>query len=470
MFSRNETKEATRRTTLPTQASKSLSRRALLKWIGAGSATLALAACAPVAPQAGPTGDDSAPGPEGAPAQTEIKVLVCCYAPPDLEVRNQVNADFAAAHPGVVLNQELLPAGQNYFEKLQTLIAAGTAPDIFDMWEGYVQPYAANGALLNLDPFLETDSRVKKDGLLPAAIDGGSWEDHLYALLIGFIPGPVSLYYNAAHFEQAGAPAPTADWTWDDMRSAAQALTVDSNGDGTPEQWGVAFDLWFVPWLHWIWSNGGDVLNTGSTAATIAEAPSVEALQWWADLVNVDKLALAPSMLASMQGALNAFQTGAVSMLLGNAWDVGTLTGAQDLQWQAVLSPTANNGNRVWYTHFQCWAISAQTQVGPVAWEYIRDFVFAYEPAVQAIAPTIPGIAELLPVFDNETTRNLGYQPLLDLVTQPGVMRIPGGGAKWDKISGLIQAELDLVFAGEKSAADAAATVSPQVDEELARQ
>jgi len=134
-----------------------------------------------------------------------------------------------------------------------------------------------------------------------------------------------------------------------------------------------------------------------------------------------------------------------------------------------VLTPKANNGNRVWYTHFQCWAISSKAKAPDAAWQYIRDFVLAYEPAIQNIAPTIPGVKELLPSFDNETTRNLGYQPLIELVQKPGVLRIPGAGAKWDKISGLIQAELDLVFAGEKSAADAAATVTPKVDAELAR-
>ncbi|RIK36440.1 MAG: hypothetical protein DCC55_27310 [Chloroflexi bacterium] len=443
-------------------AQRQFSRRRLLQVLGAGSAGLALAACTPVAPQAGQAGSETA-------AESELSVLVCCYAPPDLEVRNQVNADFEAARPGVRLAQELLPAGQNYFEKLQTLIAAGTPPDVFDMWEGYVQPYAANGAILNLDPFLESDPRLSKDDLLPAAIDGGSWQDHLYALLIGFIPGPVSLYYNIDHFDEAGVAAPTAEWRWEDVHSAAQTFTQDTNSDGTPDRWGVAFDLWFVPWLHWIWSNGGDVFNRDETACALTDAPSVEALQWWADLVNVDRLALAPSLLASMQGGLNAFQTGLVSMYLGNAWDVGTLKSAQDLNWKAVLSPTANNGNRVWYMHFQCWAISSQAEAPDIAWEYIRDFTFAYEPAIQEIAPTIPGIKELLPSFDNETTRELGYQPLLDLVTQPGILRIPGGGEKWDKISGLIQAELDLVFAGEKSAADAAAAACPKVDEELAR-
>jgi len=450
---------------MATISTPALSRRALLKWIGVGSASLTLAACAPVAPQAGGTGGQAAP----AVASHELNVLVCCYAPPDLAVREKVNSAFTTANPTVTLKQELLPAGQNYFEKLQTLIAANTPPDVFDMWEGYVQPYAENGAILNLDPFLENDPKLKKDGLLPAAIDTASWQNHLYALLIGFIPGPVSLYYNVDHFDKAGLTPPTADWTWNDLRTAAQKLTVDANSDGTPEQWGMAFDLWFVQWLYWSWSNGGDMFDQAQTKCTLNTPACVEAIQWWADLVNKDKFAIAPATLASMQGGLNAFQTGAVSMYSGNAWDVGTLKEAKDLKWKAVLTPKANNGQRAWYTHLQCWAISSKAKAPDAAWQYIRDFVLAYEPAIQEIAPTIPGVKALLPAFDNETTRNLGYQPLIDLVQQPGLLRIPGSGAKWDKISGLIQAELDLVFAGEKSAADAAAAAAPKVDAELAR-
>ncbi|MFN8444859.1 MAG: sugar ABC transporter substrate-binding protein [Caldilineaceae bacterium] len=444
-----------------TSINRTLSRRLFLKSIGVGATSLALAAC--IAPQAGESG--AAP----ATATTELDVLVCCYAPPDLEVRNKVNSEFEQANGGIKLNQELLPGGQNYFEKLQTLIAGNTPPDVFDMWEGYVQPYAKNGALLNLDPLLETDPKVKKENLLPIAVDGASWDNHLYALMLGFIPGPVSLYYNTAHFEKVGIAAPTSDWKWDDLRNAAKDLTQDSNSDGEPEQWGAAFDLWFVPWLHWIWSNGGDIFNPEQTACTLSEPAAVEALQYWADLVNVDKVAISPSALASMQGGLSAFQSGLVSMYIGNAWDVGTLKSNKELQWKAVLTPTANSGKRAWYTHFQCWAISAQTKAPEKAWSYIRDFVLNYEPAIQEIAPTIPSIKELVPAFDNPTTQELGYQPLLELVTQPGIMRIPGAGDRWDKISGLIQSELDLLFIGEKSAADAAAAATITVNEELNR-
>ena len=334
------------------------------------------------------------------------------------------------------------------------------------MWEGYVQPYAANGALLNLDPFFEVDSEVKKDDLLPAAISAGSWQDNVYAFSIGFMPGPISLYYNVDHLEKAGI-TPSSDWSWEDMRVAAQTLTTDQNGDGIPEQWGLVFDLWFVPWLYWIWSNGGDVFNQDETQCTLTDPKCVEALQYWADLVNVDKTAIPSAELQAMQGSLNSFLTGAVSLYLGNTWDIGTLKEARDIQWKGVLSPKANNGGRIWYEHFWCWALSSQIKTPNLGWLYARDFIL--NRTIDPATATIPPLKQLLHTFATPTNSELGYDPLIALATQPDRFRIPGSGDKWDKISGLIQAELDLVFIGEKTAAEAAAAAEPKVNEELAR-
>lgn len=468
-----------------------VSRRKLLRLLGVSSAGVALAACAPATPQViketvvvkeevpvketvvvkeeVTVKETVVVNPPPSYDQGELKALVCCYAPPDLEIRDKTNADFEASHPGLKINQELLPAGQNYFEKLQTLIASGTAPDVFDMWEGYVQPYAENGALLNLDPFLESDPKIKKSDFVPVAINGGSWKNNLYAFLIGFIPGPVSLYYNVDHFDKAGIAKPSSDWKWDDVREAAKKLTLDANSDGKPEQWGLAFDLWFVVWLYWCWSNGGDLFNADQTKCALTDPKCIEALQYWADLSLVDKTTIPSAELASMQGSMNAFQTGLVSMLLGNAWDMGTLKTAKDLNWKAVLSPKANDGNRIWYTHFQCWSVSTQTKMPNAAWTYIRDFTLQYSVDVMTAFPQIPSLKQLLYAFANDTTISLGWDRLISLATQPDILRIPGSGSKFDKISQLVQAELDLAFAGETTCAEAAAAACPKVDEELAR-
>ncbi|MFN4312618.1 MAG: extracellular solute-binding protein [Ferrovibrio sp.] len=174
--------------------------------------------------------------------------MVCCATASEEPLRNKFNADFEARYPGVKIVPEILPAGQGYFEKLQTMMAANTLPDVFDMWEGYVQPYAANGALRPLDDLIDSDDQIKRDDILPVVIPAQSWQGKSYAFIYGFMPGPVSLYYNVDHFEQAGLQPPTPDWTWNDVREAALKLHV-AQGDKV-ERYGLSFDNWFVTWQY----------------------------------------------------------------------------------------------------------------------------------------------------------------------------------------------------------------------------
>ena len=453
--------------------SRTLSRREALRLIGLGSAGVALAACAQPTPPPPTPEPPAAEAPTEAPMPTEVApaaeqgelaLLVCCSSPEDLENRAKWNAEWVKQYPGLTVKQESLPAGQNYFEKLQTLIAADTMPDLYDMWEGYIQPYAANEALANLDPFFAADDKVKKADLVPAALEGGAWQGAVYAFCQGFMPGPISLYYNPAHFEKAGISVPTADWTWDDMRGAAKKLTID------PTQWGLTYSLWFVPWLYWIWSNGGDLFNADQTKCALTEPKSYEALQYWADMVMVDKTTLPSSEAQAMQGPETAFRTGAVSMYIGNCWDVPGMKAATDetgFKWNAVLSPKANDGGRIWYEHFWCWGMWPKTKLPNAGWLHMRDFIL--DQVNQAAQPMVPGLKQLMPVFDTEANRAVGYGPLVELVTKPGLLKIPGAGEKFDKISQLAQAEIDLVFIGEKTAEQAAVDVCPKIDEELAR-
>lgn len=468
-----------------------MSRRQMLKWLGATSAGALLAACQPevVKETVEVTREVEVEVEKEVPVEVEVErtvevekiveveaqpvfpmeegdltILLCCSSPEDLENRDRWNRGWELTHPGITVVQEPVPAGQNYFEKLQTLFAAGTAPDLYDMWEGYIQPYAENGVLLNMDPFFEADPLVNKEDLVPAAVEGGAWQDSIYALCQGFMPGPISLYYNVDHFDAAGADYPTEDWTWDDMREAAKGLT------NIPEQWGLTYSLWFVPWLYWLWSNGGDLFKDNDTKCALTDPASYEALQYWADMVTVDETTLPSAEAQALQGPMNAFITGMVSMYLGNTWDVGSLDAARDeagLNWVSVLSPKAPNGGRVWYEHFWSWGIWPGTDQPNAAWLYVRDFTL--DQVNQQAQPMVPPLYQLLEVFDTQKNRDLGYAPLIELAEDPGLVKIPGAGEKFDKISQIVQAEIDLVFIGEKTAQQAAEDICPAVDEELAR-
>ena len=89
------------------------------------------------------------------------------------------------------------------------------------MWEGYVQPYAATGLFVNMDPLIESDPKISKEDIVPVAWTAGSWQGSLYSLLVEFMPGPMMMFYNIDHFDAAGLDYPSPDWTWDDMKAAA---------------------------------------------------------------------------------------------------------------------------------------------------------------------------------------------------------------------------------------------------------
>ena len=459
--------------------SGAISRRdALRMMLGSGS-SLALAACAPsplpdltphstVGAKDGQLPTEQPPAPGRIVDETlafpsyemgKLEILIHRHIPEEVAARGGFNSRFQETHPGVLVNQQYLQTGLDYIARLDTLMAADIGPDIFELWEWHVQSCALRGVSSNLDSFFENDAQVGKGDLVPAALEGGSWQDSVYAFVIDFMPGPVSICYNVDHFDEVGLDHPRSDWTWNDVRTAALALSIDG------ERWGLAFDTDFIRWLYWIWSNGGNVLNEEGTACVLTEPAATEAIQYWADLVNVDQTAMSDTALHEFQGTLGAFQAGVASMVLGNCWDVAQLGAAREegLNWRSALTPQANGGGRTWYGHFRGWAISPQADIQTTAWLYVRDFVLNH-----TLGPSrIPSLKRLLPAFDNERNRELGYGPLVELAAEPNLCRVPGYGFKWEQISQIVQVELDRVFAGNTGAAKALAIACARVDDEL---
>jgi len=67
-------------------------------------------------------------------------------------------------------------------------------------------------------------------------------------------------------FDAAHVAYPTADWTYDDLKAAAKALTLDKNNDGKIEQYGLWTDTWDMElfWSEAIWAWGGEIIKRRS--------------------------------------------------------------------------------------------------------------------------------------------------------------------------------------------------------------
>lgn len=124
--------------------------------------------------------------------------------------------------------------GQNYEEKMRTLLAAGTPYDVHRINDDYVRGHGAKGLLTDLLPYIRRD-RIKREDFWEFIYDFASHEGKYWAWSTG--NQPRVLYVNKTLFQNKAVQAPLFDqwdppgWTWEDMVTAAQRLTDTSNPD-----------------------------------------------------------------------------------------------------------------------------------------------------------------------------------------------------------------------------------------------
>jgi carbohydrate-binding protein len=127
---------------------------------------------------------------------------------------------FSIENPDILVKYE--PITGDYKQVLLTSIASGTEPDIFYVDIFWWLELAANDALLPLDNLMAT-SGVSRDDFIPALIDAFTYKGKTYGIPKDF--NTLGMFYNKALFDKAGLAYPTDDWTWDDLRAAAEKLT-----------------------------------------------------------------------------------------------------------------------------------------------------------------------------------------------------------------------------------------------------
>jgi multiple sugar transport system substrate-binding protein len=180
--------------------------------------------------------------------------------------------------------------------------------------------YASKGAFAKLDDFYSGDA-VKDASLRPAAVEMEKVDGSYYGVPTGFVP--LSVIYNKALFQKAGiAEFPK---TWDEWVADAKKLTVDENGDGTPEQYGLALPdhatVGNGVWASLFYGNGGAIVD-GSKSALDSSA-NTETLTYWAGAVTKDKIS--PTGLDGVASD-KLFSSGKAAMEIGGPWMASVAT------------------------------------------------------------------------------------------------------------------------------------------------
>ncbi|HEV8634040.1 MAG TPA: sugar ABC transporter substrate-binding protein [Chloroflexota bacterium] len=370
---------------------RQLSRRNLLAWAGAAAAVVA---CGPnagqPAPKPGPAqGAPGTPAPKPAAAATaptaapaakpgEIKLtLYSGVGGANQKVYENYATEFMQANPGIQAETITVVGGQPMTDKVITLIAGGTPPDLFILYQELVPVNAAveRKLVYALDDYIKSD-KYDIEAFLPQAVELNRWDGKLWAIPRDY--GNQNVYYNIDLFKKANVPLPPADWedkswTFETYLDTARKLTVVEGGRTT--QWGILVNPGWRPWASFVYSNGGTVVNRDqrgvATDFSIAEPAAVEGLQFLQDVMHKHKVSPTPDAFADM-GMQGFFGTGKVGMVVDNPTSAAAYRRFQNIQWDVAPLPVGKAGKRGTGGGGIAWAMVGATKNPDPAWKFLK--------------------------------------------------------------------------------------------------
>jgi multiple sugar transport system substrate-binding protein len=240
--------------------------------------------------------------------------------PAEINSQKAIVEGFTAANPNIKVDVTVAD-WDAYWDKLQTGLAGGAAPDVFAM-DGPLGPdYQTRGVLLDLAPY------IAKDGYDLTQLDDNAVKDFTTADGVVFgLPrdlNAIALYYNKDMFDAAGIAYPDDTWTWDKLVEVGKQLTKDTNGDGTIDQWGLYTETTDMEnaWSSFVWQAGGDILNADGTASALDMPESAEGIQFLQDLIWKHKIVPEPALFAETG---DAFEQKVAAMEINGSWLVPT--------------------------------------------------------------------------------------------------------------------------------------------------
>ena len=435
---------------------------------------LGAAACGgSAAPSPAGSAPGSAPASASAPAGSPAASADTGYSGPPAtleysiwgdpaEIKNQqaiVDA-FTAANPTVTVNVTVSD-WEPYWDKLQTGLAGGAAPDVFAM-DGPLGPdYQTRDVLLDLTPYIEGESYDL------GQLDANAVKDFTTADGAQFgLPrdlNVIALYFNKKMFDEASIPYPDGTWDWAKLVDVAHKLTKDANGDGQPDQWGVYTETTDMEnaWSSLVWQAGGDILSSDGTKSALDTDQAAQGLQFLQDLIWKEKVLPDPALFAETG---DPFEAGKAAMEINGSWLVptdeaaGLEFGIAPLPKGPMAQATSVNPTGA--------VIYKGTKSPDAAWALVKYLASPEaQTKIMALKASVPVNKEIL-----STTYASAFDGAQVFADALSYAHLKPSFRGYDDFATTLQTELDenVFNAPNKTAKDAIATVNDQLNQILA--
>ncbi|MEO8355747.1 MAG: sugar ABC transporter substrate-binding protein, partial [Chloroflexota bacterium] len=252
------------------------------------------------------------------------------------ETEQQIYRDsierFNALYPDVTVDFQPIPA--DFETKVKAAMAGGTAPDVLYINDQLMTAFGPTGQLLPLDDYM-AEAGVSRDDFIPTLLSIFTLDGKTYALPKDW--GTLGLVYLPEAFADAGIDEPTADWTWDDLKAAADAIAAKGTYAGFCQgaDWAR-----FAPFAF---GSGGAYASEDFTTAMVDTPEVIEAANFIATMKEDGSLVTAADVGAGWCG--EAIGKKLAGMTYEGGWMVNFMRqNYADVEWKAVPLPSGPKG------------------------------------------------------------------------------------------------------------------------------
>jgi len=293
--------------------------------------------------------------------------------------------DFEKENPGVTVKQIPSPA-TDYGTKLNQMIAAKSAPDVFQAGHDMALQMSTKGTAYDFSKYADKDKEFT-GGFYP-----GVYEQWVQKNKVVGLPGLLNCYgifYNKDILKKANIVEPKEGWTWKELFDDAQKLSGTVNGVKTYGLYNMVLDPFRVSVLSV--ANGGQPFadQIQSPTKIVADSQFKAAVQTLQGYIKSGAIAPPTYKNDNMSAA---FMQGKIPMMEYGQWGADDLirNAPKNLNWGFVTTPKGDSKQAVVFDSVG-WASPSSIKNPDAVWKLIKFMdTKMYEKVLPAtpVAPT----------------------------------------------------------------------------------
>jgi len=310
------------------------------------------------------TGGDDESSPTGETPSGPVKLTFWHgYTDAEADSLNALLDTWNSENPDTQI-EPLFVNNDKALQKLTVALQGGEPPDITYQYGSSLPQLAAAPGLVDLTDWVQ-GPEVNWEDFVAGARDAATFEGKV--LGVPALIDNLAVVYNKGLFDQAGLEYPNDQWTWEDFRAAAKALT-----DPAQKVFGFSYPMdasedsvWHYDPL--LWQNGGSILTEDDTQAAFNSPEGVEALQVLTGMAVEDR-----SVFLDQQNSVytGLFNSGKIGMLVTGPWDLASFP---DVDYGVEILPGFDGNHQTiagpdMWTVFDNGSGRAQAALDFVAW------------------------------------------------------------------------------------------------------